>query len=71
MTSKKQPADYQSLSQALDEVLAQLQQPDVPVDTAVELYCHGLELTVLLEKHLRQAENQLERLKLQETVLPT
>jgi exodeoxyribonuclease VII small subunit len=56
--------DYQTLSTELDEVLARLQQPDIQVDEAVELYEQGLGLISLLDKHLKQAENKIERLKL-------
>jgi exodeoxyribonuclease VII small subunit len=56
--------DYQALSIELDEVLAKLQQPGVRVDDAVKLYEQGLELIELLEKHLQQAENKIEKLKL-------
>jgi exodeoxyribonuclease VII small subunit len=56
--------DYQALSLELDEVLAKLQQPNVQVDEAVKLYEQGLRLIEQLEKHLQQAENTIERLKL-------
>jgi exodeoxyribonuclease VII small subunit len=56
--------NYQTLSLALDEVLAKLQQPNVQVDEAVTLYEQGLQLIEQLEKHLQQAENTIERLKL-------
>ncbi len=56
--------DYQSLSAELDDVLAKLQTPGVQVDDAVKLYETGLELVERLEKHLQQAENKIEQLKL-------
>lgn len=56
--------DYQALSLELDEVLAKLQQPDVRVDQAVILYEQGLQLITELEKHLGEAENKIEKLKL-------
>lgn len=57
-------ADYQTLNRQLDEVLAKLQAPDVQVDEAVQLYEAGLKLIAELEKHLKQAENKIEKLKL-------
>jgi exodeoxyribonuclease VII small subunit len=57
--------DYQTLYEQLDTVLAKLQAPDVHVDEAVKLYEEGLELVDALEKHLKQAENKIEKLKLQ------
>jgi exodeoxyribonuclease VII small subunit len=59
--------DYQTLSIKLDEVLAKLQQPDVRVDEAVTLYDEGLKLIDELEKHLGEAENKIEKLKLAAT----
>lgn len=56
--------DYQALSLELDEVLAALQQSDIKVDEAVKLYERGLTLIGQLEKHLQQAENKIEQLKL-------
>jgi exodeoxyribonuclease VII small subunit len=57
--------DYSTLNQKLDDILARLQQPDVKVDEAVELYEQGLKLAIKLEAHLKQAENKITRLKLQ------
>ena len=56
--------DFQTLSDKLDAVLAKLQASDVQVDEAVKLYEEGLKLVAELEKHLKQAENKIEKLKL-------
>lgn len=56
--------DYQALSLELDEVLAKLQRPNIQVDEAVKLYEQGLGLIEQLEKHLQEAENKIEQLKL-------
>jgi len=56
--------NYQTLSQELDEVLQALQRPDVGVDAAITLYDRGLTLIKALEKHLTEAENKIETLKL-------
>lgn len=56
---------YQTLSEKLEAVLDKLQAPDVHVDEAVKLYEEGLKLAAALEKHLHQAENKIEKLKLQ------
>lgn len=55
--------DYQTLNDKLETVLDKLQAPDVRVDEAVELYEEGLKLIAGLEKHLKQAENKIEKLK--------
>jgi len=56
---------YQSLSDELDKVLAELQAPDVRVDTAVELYEKGLRLITELETQLKASETIIKKLKLQ------
>lgn len=60
----KAEKDYQTLSDELDQVLAGLQTPGVHVDEAVKLYEQGLKLVEELERHLGQAENKIEQLKL-------
>ena len=57
--------DFQTLSEKLDAVLAKLQAPDIQVDEAVTMYGDGLKLVAALEKHLAEAENKIEKLKLQ------
>lgn len=61
----KKSADYQTLSQELDTVLAALQQPDMAVDEAVKLYEQGMKLITQLEAHVATAENTLEKLRVQ------
>ena len=62
---KKSEATYQELSQELDAVLLRLQQSDIQVDEAVQLYEQGLALAAKLEQHLQQAENVITKLKVQ------
>lgn len=57
--------DYRMLSAELDNILDALQQPDVQVSDAVVSYEKGLKLIAELEAHVSQAENKLERLRLQ------
>lgn len=56
--------NYRTLSAELDDVLAKLQDPDIQVDEAVQLYERGLALLAGLERHLKQAENKLTKIKL-------
>lgn len=58
-------SNYQELHERLETVLDKLQAPDVRVDEAVLLYEEGLKLIGSLEKQLKQAENKIEKLKLQ------
>ena len=55
--------NYQTLNAQLDGILTKLQDPDVEVDEAVQLYEQGTKLIAQLEKHLKQAENKLTKLK--------
>jgi len=61
----KAKPDYQTLSLELDAVLQRLQQSDISVDDAVKLYEKGLQLVGDLETYVSQAENRLEKLRLQ------
>ena len=57
--------EYQVLAEKLETVLTKLQAPNVRVDEAVQLYDEGLKLVAALEKHLKEAENKIEKLKAQ------
>jgi exodeoxyribonuclease VII small subunit len=57
--------DYTTTSAELGEVLTRLQQSDIQIDEAVELYEKGLKLVNQLEAHLQAAENKVQQLKLQ------
>lgn len=61
----KKDLDYQSLSDELDTLLANLQRSDIQVDEAMKLYERGLGLIKQLEERLEQAENELVKLKAQ------
>lgn len=53
---------YQSRRAELDEILAQLQQPDCDVEVASELYERGLKLVAELQQQLETAENKIQKL---------
>lgn len=67
MPTKQKPVDYQTLSLELDAILGQLQQSDISVDQAVRLYEQGLKVVAQLEVYVADAENKLEKLRLQAT----
>lgn len=60
---KDNQPDYKTLKADLDEVLASLQQDDTDIDSALELYKRGLELTGQIEAYLQDAENQIIKLQ--------
>ena len=53
---------YQERRAELDDILAQLQQPDCDVEAATELYERGLKLTAELRQQLETAENKIQKL---------
>ena len=55
--------NYLDLKQELDNVLLELQREDIDVDQAINLYKQGTELVAKLEKHLKQAKNEIIELK--------
>lgn len=55
--------DYAALSQELDSLLEKLQSEDMQVDEALSLYERGMEITKQLEKHLKHAENTVQKIK--------
>jgi len=63
MAKVKTELSYQAMNAQLEIVLARLQEPDIQVDEAVQLYEQGLALAAALEKHIQQAENTITTLK--------
>lgn len=56
-------ADYQTLNDELDMILADLQRDDLDVDQAIDKYRRGLELVKKLEIYLETAENTVNELR--------
>lgn len=67
MASAKKTAStlptYQALNDELESILADLQQDDNDVDSALKQYERGLELIRQLEQYLKNAENIVIELK--------
>lgn len=61
--AKKSDASYQKLREELEDVIDAIQQEDLDVDKAVELYKRGLELVRCLERYLQAAENTVSEIK--------
>ncbi len=57
----RQSDSYSDLRRQLDEVLAQLQDPDCDVDEAAALFEKALGCITKLELHLQKAENRVKR----------
>ncbi len=54
--------DYQTISNELDKVLAQLQDTEVAIDDAIDLYQQGEKLIKELEVYLKTAQNKITKL---------
>ena len=57
MTKKEIPFDEAMLQ--LESIVRQLEQGDVPLENAIELYQKGMELSKLCSEKLQSAEKQL------------
>ena len=57
MTKKEIPFD--EAMQQLENIVRQLEQGDVPLENAIELYQKGMELSKLCSDKLQSAEKQL------------
>lgn len=59
--TKKSDFDYRSKSEELEQVVAQLQNPDIQIDEATKLHTVGLKLIGELEEYLNQAEVEVKK----------
>lgn len=57
MSKKEMPFDEAMLQ--LENIVRQLEQGDVPLENAIELYQKGMELSKLCSEKLQNAEKQL------------
>lgn len=57
--AKKQ--SYQSLSQELNQLLAELQSGELDIDAAIAAYEKGQKLIAQLQEYLKAAENKIEQ----------
>jgi len=57
----KKDFNYREKSQELEDIVAQLQDPDIQIDDATKLHTAGLKLISELEAYLKQAEVEVHR----------
>lgn len=62
MTKKSEPS-YQQLSQRLDEIMTKIEDPNIDVDHAIELYQEGMELVEQIDQYLKKAETKIDKIK--------
>jgi exodeoxyribonuclease VII small subunit len=63
MAKNKPAANYQTLNDELETIIAELQREDIDVDEALKHYERGLELVKQLQAYLKTAENKVVELK--------
>jgi exodeoxyribonuclease VII small subunit len=59
MVKKTDSFDYRTTSEALERIVAELQNPDIQIDEATRLHTEGLKLIQSLEAYLSQAEVEI------------
>ena len=64
-TGQSDKENYTKLNGQLEEELVALQQPDLSVTDAMQLYEEGISLVAKLENHVTAAEVTLKKLKLE------
>jgi len=53
--------DYGKKATELEQVLADLRDPDIQIDQATKLHAKGVALIAEIEAYLKQAENEVQR----------
>ncbi len=59
--TKKEAFKYRDKAAELENLVAQLQDPDIQIDEATKLHTAGLKLIAELETYLKQAEVEVRR----------
>ena len=60
-TDRQADFDYGTKAAELEQVLVQLQNPDIQIDEATRLHAAGLKLISELEQYLQQAEIEVKK----------
>jgi exodeoxyribonuclease VII small subunit len=55
--------DFETNLARLDSIVRQLEQPDLPLENALQLYEEGMRLSATCQKQLEQAEGRVEILR--------
>ena len=61
MAKKTEDFDYRAKAAELEELLAQLQDPDIQIDEATKLHAAGLKIVAELETYLKSAEIEVKK----------
>jgi exodeoxyribonuclease VII small subunit len=61
--SKNATPDFETNLTRLDSIVRELEQPDLPLEKALQLYEEGMQLSATCQKQLEQAEGRVEILR--------
>lgn len=61
MAKKTEGFDYRAKAEELEQVVSDLQDPDIQIDDATKLHAAGLKLIGELENYLKQAEVEVQK----------
>jgi exodeoxyribonuclease VII small subunit len=59
MTTRKRPKDFESAIERLEEITDKLEGGEVSLEESIKLYTEGLEIAVVCDKKLAEAEKKI------------
>lgn len=63
MSAKSQPTkNYRQLSEKLENMVAQFDDPNIDIDKSIELYESASKVIAEMEAYLKQAKNKVEKI---------
>ncbi len=60
---KDQKIDFKSLNDELDQILEDLEKPEIDVDKMIAKYARGVEIVKDLGMYLKESENKIRKVK--------
>jgi exodeoxyribonuclease VII small subunit len=58
----KKVINYSALNTELDQIISELEQPDLPLDTAIKHYRRGNQIVAELHEYLQASENEVSKI---------
>ncbi len=65
MPGKENTENYRELRDKLDDIMSKLSDENVDLDVSIELYKKANEIIIKIEDYLKNAENEIKKLKTQ------
>ncbi len=60
---KDQKIDFKTLNNELDQILDDLERPEIDVDKMIAKYARGVEIVTILSRYLKESENKIKKVK--------